>query len=57
MEKQEGDDVKNAYIEVRGRKEDLVRRNEDLLKINDDLVKKIEDSGILVTQFREKIER
>ncbi|KAF8727396.1 hypothetical protein HU200_019001 [Digitaria exilis] len=56
MEKQEGDDVKNAYIEVRGRKEDLVRRNEDLLKINDDLVKKIEDSGILVTQFREKIE-
>ncbi|WVZ99417.1 hypothetical protein U9M48_044721 [Paspalum notatum var. saurae] len=57
MEKQEDDGVKNAHTEAHGTNEDLIRRNEDLLKRNDDLVKKIEDSGILVTQLRENLER
>ncbi|OEL35583.1 Myosin-17, partial [Dichanthelium oligosanthes] len=57
MEKPEGDGVKNAHTEAHGRIEDLIRRNEDLLKRNDVLVKKIEDSGILVTQLRDNLER
>ncbi|KAJ1263831.1 hypothetical protein BS78_09G217000 [Paspalum vaginatum] len=57
MEKQEGDGVKSAHTEAHGTNEDLIRRNEDLRKRNDDLVKKVEDSGILVTQLRENLER
>lgn len=57
MEKQETDAVKKALTEAHGRNEDLIRRNEDLLNRNDDLIKKIEDSGKIVTQLQETLER
>lgn len=57
MEKQEGNGIKSARTEAHGRNDDLIRRNEDLLKRNDDLVKKIENSGVLVSQLRENLER
>lgn len=57
MEKQESDAAKRVVTEAHERNEDLLRRNEDLLKRNDDLIKKIEESGKIVTQLQEALQR